>query len=211
MSSGGHLQLAAQKNLMLNAGAEADMSVVKRLFVGVGQGLSVFVRKLGIKLIANQGPVSVQAQNDALSLMARHGLEIASTEDEVRIIAKKKITLNAGGSYIAIDACSIESGTEGDYLIRSAHFERLSATSKDIAVASLPMTVVPPLEFDEQFQIFDEKGKNPLVGMPYRVVSESGKIWEGMTDGQGCTERIRTSKEEVFSLVFGREIVNKNN
>jgi len=141
LTSGGHLQLAAQKNLMLNAGAETDMSVVKRLFVAVGQGLSVFVRKLGIKLIANQGPVSVQAQNDALSLMARHGLEIASTEDEVRIIAKKRITLNAGGSYIAIDACSIESGTEGDCLIKAASFEYLEEPAKQVA----EITSMPPL------------------------------------------------------------------
>jgi len=141
LTSGGHLQLASQKNLMLNAGGEADMSVVKRLFVGVGQGLSVFVRKLGIKLIANQGPVSVQAQNDALSLMARHGLEITSTEDEVRITAKKKITLNAGGSYIAIEACSIESGTEGDCLIKAASFEYLEEPTKQVAET----TSMPPL------------------------------------------------------------------
>lgn len=141
LTSGGHLQLAAQKNLMFNAGAEADMSVVKRLFVGVGQGLSVFVRKLGIKLVANQGPVSIQAQNDALSLMARHGLEIVSTEDEVRIIAKKKITLNAGGSYIAIDACSIELGTEGDCLIKAASFEYLEEPAKQVA----EITLMPPL------------------------------------------------------------------
>ncbi|MND52010.1 Phage-related baseplate assembly protein [compost metagenome] len=142
LTSGGHLQLAAQKNLMFNAGAQADMSVVKRLFVGVGQGLSVFVRKLGIKLIANQGPVSVQAQNDALSLMARHGLEIASTEDEVRITAKKKITLNAGGSYIAIDACSVESGTEGDFLIKSASFEHIEEPTKQpIERVSMPALV----------------------------------------------------------------------
>ncbi|MBT2337751.1 MULTISPECIES: type VI secretion system Vgr family protein, partial [Pseudomonas] len=55
LTSGKHLQLAAQHNLMLNAGGAADLSVVKRLFIGVGQGLSLFVRKLGIKLIANQG------------------------------------------------------------------------------------------------------------------------------------------------------------
>ncbi|MBC2693672.1 DUF2345 domain-containing protein, partial [Pseudomonas kielensis] len=71
LTSGKHLQLAAQNNLMLSAGAQADISVAKRLFMGVGQGLSLFVRKLGIKLIANQGPVSVQAQNDRLQLMAR--------------------------------------------------------------------------------------------------------------------------------------------
>ena len=126
---------------MLNAGGEADVSVVKRLFVGIGQGLSVFVRKLGIKLIANQGPVSIHAQNDILSLIAWHGLEISSTEDEIRITAKKKITLNAGGSYIAMDACSIESGTEGDYLIKAASFEYLEEPAKQV----IDITSMPPL------------------------------------------------------------------
>ncbi|WP_411736463.1 DUF2345 domain-containing protein [Pseudomonas monteilii] len=124
---------------MLNAGGKADVSVVKRLFVGIGQGLSLFVRKLGIKLIANQGPVSIQAQNDTLSLIARDGLEISSTEDEIRITAKKKITLNARGSYIAIDACSIESGTEGDCLIKAASFEYIEEPAKQVAeITSMP-------------------------------------------------------------------------
>ncbi|MGC6373072.1 type VI secretion system Vgr family protein [Pseudomonas sp. S2.OTC.A_B10] len=125
LTSGEHLQLAAQNNLMINAGAEADISVVKRLFIGVGQGVSLFVRKLGIKLIANQGPVKIQAQNDTLELMARHGLSIISTEDEICIVAKKKITLNAGGSYITLDQSSIESGTLGDHNIKAAHFDFL--------------------------------------------------------------------------------------
>ncbi|SMP81107.1 type VI secretion system Vgr family protein, partial [Pseudomonas panipatensis] len=113
LASGKHLQLAARDNLMLNAGAEADISVIKRLFIGVGEGLSLFVRTLGLKLFANQGPVSIQAQNDRLELLARHGLDITSSEDKVRITAKKKITLNAGGSYITLDQNRIECGTLG--------------------------------------------------------------------------------------------------
>ncbi|NVZ85496.1 DUF2345 domain-containing protein, partial [Pseudomonas yamanorum] len=96
----------------------------------VGQGVSLFVRKLGIKLIANQGPVKIQAQNDALELMARHGLSIISTEDEIRIVAKKKITLNAGGSYITLDQSSIESGTVGDHYIKAAHFDFLGPSQQ---------------------------------------------------------------------------------
>ncbi|WP_421668288.1 type VI secretion system Vgr family protein [Pseudomonas sp. ALK-5] len=137
LTSGKHLQLAAQNNLMLNAGGEADLSVVKRLFIGVGQGLSLFVRKLGIKLIANQGPVSVQAQNDTLELMARHGLAITSTEDEIHITAKKKITLNAGGSYITLDPSSIECGTAGDFKIKSAQFDYSGAAQQSLEIPPL--------------------------------------------------------------------------
>ncbi|MGF6098829.1 type VI secretion system Vgr family protein [Pseudomonas sp. 18175] len=138
MTSGQHLQLAAQKNLMINAGAQADISVVKRLFIGVGQGVSLFVRKLGIKLIANQGEVSIQAQNDTLELIARHGLSITSTEDEIHITAKKKITLNGGGSYITLDQSRIESGTQGDHLIKAAYFDFLSSAQQVLDMPQPP-------------------------------------------------------------------------
>ncbi len=137
VTSGAHLQLAAERNLMLNAGNQADVSVVKRLFIGVGEGVSLFVRKLGMKLIANQGAVQVQAQNDRMELIARQGLSITSTEDEIRITASKKITLNAGGTYITLDPSSIESGTQGDYQVKSAHYEYLKTP------ASLPVDMPP--------------------------------------------------------------------
>jgi type VI secretion system secreted protein VgrG len=141
LTSGQHLQLAAQDNLMLNAGGQADLSVVKRLFMGVGQGFSLFVRKLGMKLIANQGPISVQAQNDSLELLARLGLSITSTEDEILITAKKKIALNAGGSYITLDAGGIKNGTEGDYLVKAAHHEFNLAASEPFPLPELPGSV----------------------------------------------------------------------
>ncbi|WP_414457092.1 type VI secretion system Vgr family protein, partial [Enterobacter kobei] len=71
LTSGEHLQVSAGQNLIATAGKNADVSVVKNLFIGVGSALSVFVRKMGIKLIANQGPVQVQAQNDLMGLLAR--------------------------------------------------------------------------------------------------------------------------------------------
>ncbi|HGV1909365.1 TPA: type VI secretion system Vgr family protein, partial [Escherichia coli] len=111
IASGEHLQLAASKNLIANAGNHADIGVVKNMFIGVGQALSVFVRKAGIKLFANKGAISVQAQNDLMELLAQKSIEITSTEDEIKITAKKKITLNGGGSYIRLDACGIEAGT----------------------------------------------------------------------------------------------------
>jgi type VI secretion system secreted protein VgrG len=132
LTSGKHLQLAAQNNLMLNAGSQADISVVKRMFIGVGEGLSVFVRKLGVKLLANHGPVTIQAQNDTLEILARQGLNITSTDDEIHITAKKKIILNAGGSYITMDQCGIESGTVGDYTVKSAHNEYLKEKAKQV-------------------------------------------------------------------------------
>ncbi len=184
LTSGQHLQLAAQNNLMINAGAEADISVVKRLFVGVGQGLSVFVRKLGIKLIANQGPVKIQAQNDTLELMARQGLEIISTEDEIRIVAKKKITLNAGGSYITLDRSRIESGTVGDHYIKAAHFDFLGPASLKAAHPEYPQSFSKQLLRFSLSQTPNAPGKG-WAGMPYTLFADGALLKEGVLDKAG--------------------------
>ncbi|WP_337264493.1 MULTISPECIES: type VI secretion system Vgr family protein [unclassified Serratia (in: enterobacteria)] len=145
VTSGEHLQLAAAQNLMVNAGNQADIGVVKNLFVGVGQAFSLFVRKLGMKLIANQGPISVQAQNDQMELLARKAINITSTEDEICITAKKKITLNAGGTYITLDANKIESGTAGDYLIKSASFAYTGPATQSGETPVMPMKAADPI------------------------------------------------------------------
>ncbi|CAM3775666.1 putative type VI secretion system protein VgrGA [Pseudomonas reidholzensis] len=181
LTSGKHLQLAAQGNLMLNAGGEADLSVVKRLFVGVGQGLSLFVRKLGIKLIANQGPVTVQAQNDSLSLMARQGLEITSTEDQVFITAKQKITLNAGGSYITLDANGIESGTEGDYNVKAAMFDYSGPASMTASFLEYPQSLSAQV-FRLRVPSAHEAAGQSWAGMPYKLYADGALLKEGVLD-----------------------------
>jgi type VI secretion system secreted protein VgrG len=110
----------------------------------VGNALSVFVRKLGIKLIANQGPVQLQAQNDLLELLARREISIVSTEDEIKIIAKKKITLNGGGSYITLDANAIESATAGDYRTQAGQYVRLEQASNPEEFPSLAVIKKEP-------------------------------------------------------------------
>ncbi|MBU3891401.1 type VI secretion system tip protein VgrG [Serratia rubidaea] len=148
LSSGEQLQLSAGSNLIATAGKHADISVVKNLFVGVGNALSVFVRKLGIKLIANQGPVQVQAQNDLMALLARKEINIISTEDEIKIVAQKKITLNGGGSYIRLDANAIELATLGDYRTKAGHYDRQEKSNYPAEFPSVaPETAEPPRTF----------------------------------------------------------------
>lgn len=200
VTSGEHLQLSASQNLMATAGNNADISVVKKLFVGVGAQLSVFVRKLGMKLIANQGPVMVQAQNDTMELLARKGISIVSTEDEIQITAAKSITLNAGGSYITLDGGRIELATIGDYNTRAGRYGRHDAAS-DLKNIATPPGKVSDL-FNEQFRITEADKVTPCAGVPYTISSASGQVWEGITDKDGMTERVVTRIAEKLSLKF---------
>jgi len=186
ISSGKHLQLTANRNLMINAGADADMGVMKRLFIGVGEGLSLFVRKMGMKLISNQGPVTIQAQNDQLQLLARKDLEIVSTDDEIHIIAKKKIIINAGGSYLTLDPCRIELGTNGDFEVKAADFMYSGPASMK---ADHPD--YPPLQSNVRQSLNLKIMQSPnaqgssWAGMPYTLYADGAPLKKGVLDEKG--------------------------
>ncbi len=146
LSSGEHLQMSTSDNLIATAGKNTDVSVAKNFFIGVGNTLSIFVRKLGMKLIANQGSITVQAQNDLMELLARKAITITSTEDEIKITAKKRITLNAGGSYITLDENRIESGTAGEYLTKAGYYGRLDKAKLPTEFPALAAKAKPPTQ-----------------------------------------------------------------
>ncbi|MBA8574543.1 type VI secretion system tip protein VgrG [Escherichia coli] len=198
IASGEHLQLAASKNVIANAGNNADIGVVKNMFIGVGQALSVFVRKAGIKLFANKGAVSVQAQNDLMELLAQKSIEITSTEDEIKITAKKKITLNGGGSYIRLDACGIEAGTPGEYNVKAGYYGRKPKAKLTPELMAFP--VIKSEDFNQSFILLDENTGQPLINWPYELELESGLKMSGITDENGNTELISSDKEEVVNI-----------
>ena len=177
---------------------------MKNLFIGVGSALSVFVRKLGIRLIANQGPVQVQAQNDLMELLARKEISIVSTEDEIRILAKKKITLNGGGSYITLDANAIEAATLGDYRTRAGFYDRQQMANKPEDFPSIAPVASEPVSSDSKPQenpdnaedaccwseapgpasyfLFLTRSHNMIISPPFlrnRTASQSDADWTG--------------------------------
>ncbi|WP_044060877.1 type VI secretion system Vgr family protein [Escherichia coli] len=203
IASGEHLQLAASKNLIANAGNHADIGVVKNMFIGVGQALSVFVRKAGIKLFANKGAISVQAQNDLMELLAQKSIEITSTEDEIKITAKKKITLNGGGSYIRLDACGIEAGTPGEYNVKAGYYGRKPKAKLTPELMAFP--VIESGEFNAKFLFTDDDGL-PYANTKYIACFSDGTQKEGITDENWYTENFNTDSKQTIDV----RLLNQN-
>ncbi|ECI6680387.1 type VI secretion system tip protein VgrG [Salmonella enterica subsp. enterica] len=197
VASGEHLQLAASKNLIANAGNHADIGVVKNMFIGVGQALSVFVRKAGIKLFANKGAISVQAQNDLMELLAKKSIEITSTEDEIKITAKKKITINGGGSYIRLDACGIEAGTPGEYNVKAGYYGRKPQAKLEPKLMAFPE--IEAKEFNAKF-IFTDDDDIPYANTKYVAYFPDGTQKEGITDEEGQTEVFLSNSEDEVKV-----------
>ncbi|WP_346827799.1 type VI secretion system Vgr family protein [Serratia inhibens] len=206
LTSGQHLQVSAGQNLIATAGKNADVSVVKNLFIGVGNALSVFVRKLGIKLIANQGPVIVQAQNDTMELLARKGISIVSTEDEIKIIAKKKLTLNGGGSYITLDVHAIESATLGDFRTRAGHYARQTRAQHKPDISPLA-NAIDDGSHNIRYLCADDNG-TPMLNTPYRAFLADGSVLEGVSDGEGYTKLFTSAQTQDVLLHMMPGVIN---
>ncbi|WP_186003843.1 DUF2345 domain-containing protein, partial [Yersinia pseudotuberculosis] len=166
-------------------------------FIGVGNTLSIFVRKLGMKLIANQGPITVQAQNDLMELLARKAITITSTEDEIKITAKKKITLNAGGSYITLDENRIESGTAGEYLTKAGYYGRQEKAKQVVAMPEFQL--IPGGKHNLQF-LFTDDDNVPYSNTPYIAYLVDGREIKGVTDAKGNTEKFVTDEEQNIKI-----------
>ncbi|MEX3985203.1 type VI secretion system Vgr family protein [Paraburkholderia sp. EG287A] len=140
LASGTDLQLSADNHLIATAGGNADIGVVKRFTVAAGELVSIFARKLGLKLYAARGKVEVQAQSDEMHLTSDKDMWMTSANGRVTIEAKSELLLKCGGSYVRISSTGIEDGTQGKRKIKSAAFSRQGPASLP---GDLPVLPVP--------------------------------------------------------------------
>ncbi|EGT5207579.1 TPA: type VI secretion system tip protein VgrG [Cronobacter sakazakii] len=116
-TSGEHMQLAAAKNVAINAGGDISVGVMGNMTALAGDKLGLFAHTGPLSLKSGEGPIGMQTQNGRMSLAAQKRLTMTSTCD-VSFAGKKRITLIGGGSYLKIEQGKIEYGTTGVYLRR---------------------------------------------------------------------------------------------
>ncbi len=121
-TSGEHVQLTAGQNVMINAGRHLDLGAMKNISVAAEESLGLFVHKVGMKLIAGQGDMVIQAQHNTMALSAEKQISITSTEDEIIISTPKTLTLNGGGSYLKLSENGIEHGSQGNMVMKVAKY-----------------------------------------------------------------------------------------
>ncbi|KGC70227.1 Rhs element Vgr family protein [Burkholderia pseudomallei] len=197
--SNSSVQLAARNNISAVAGKSLEVSVIKKLSVAAGEVISFFSQKLGIKLFAGRGPVDIQAQSDAMTLMADKDLTVSSVNGKVRIQGQQEIVLESGGAYIRIADGNVTIGGPGDLILKVITMQKQGAGSLNDALNGMPK---PGGLYDEQFTLRDEHTGEVLAHMPYRIETPSGLV-EGITDAAGRTSRIYSDKAQVLKIFKG--------
>ncbi|MND19787.1 Phage-related baseplate assembly protein [compost metagenome] len=123
------VQLSAGENMIVTAGQNADFSIAKKFTLAVGNALSLFAHKLGIKMYASEGKVDIQAQSDALNLFAKQQLSVASSDNSVVVSAKKEVLLTCGGSFLRLSDAGVEIGTAKNVTLKCIAIQQQPASA----------------------------------------------------------------------------------
>jgi type VI secretion system secreted protein VgrG len=84
----------------------------------------------GIKLYAAAGKVDIQAQSDALNLLAHKDMQISSQEGKVVISAKTELLLESGGAWVQLKDGNITLGGSGNVSVKCGTLEKLGPASQ---------------------------------------------------------------------------------
>lgn len=124
-----HIQHSSNGNQIYTAAGNTEISSLKRMVLFAKKKMVLFAHELGMKLVSAAGKIEIQAQTGEVDIIAQKGLNITSSNDEIIISAKKKITLQSGSSYITIEGSQIEHGTSGDFNVKSSNLQYMDAAT----------------------------------------------------------------------------------
>ncbi|MEQ1345529.1 type VI secretion system Vgr family protein [Acinetobacter seifertii] len=175
-----HISADAQINQI--AGDSINISTQKNVIAHAQNRLSLFAVQSGLKAVAAQGKVEIQAQSDALDVLANKGITISSTEDRIEISSPKEIVITGASSQITLNGSGIFPKTGGKFQVNAGQHVFQGGASASVK-SSLPP---PPKRAQGVLELLHDYSHGAFVkGAGYTVTDNLGKVINGKLDDKG--------------------------
>ena len=208
VSSHEDIYLSADGQISQSAGESINLSTQKSLIAHASDKISLFAAQDGLRAYAGKGKIEIQAQGDALDVIARKGIQIISTEEQIEIKANKKIVLTAGGSQIEISGAGVLPTTAGKFEVKAGQHQFLGGGRIEDSFMILPD--LRSKKFHRRFLFHDEISSQPLSYYKYRVKNKTtNEILQGITNIDGLTEIITTTEDTDLEVLIGNDEVDE--
>jgi uncharacterized protein (DUF2345 family) len=200
--AGQNLQMTVQQDLHISAGE--TVSTVS------GEHTALFAQEGPIKVIAANGPVSLQANTGELELLADQAITITATDNRIDVLAQQKVVLQAGNSAITLEGGDITFSCPGTFTVKAGQHPFLGGASDAAAVPALPdqtFAFTDSLRFAVEgadvlagdlgwtnlpFKIVDQDNKEVAAG----TVGEDGRLPRVMSEGLGRTLTLQVGEDK---------------
>lgn len=173
--AGGHLHATTRKDL--HASAAHTFSAT------VGEGASWFSHAGGIKSIAAAGSQTIQAHTDAMEILADQSVTVTSSNDEIHVLAKDRIVLQAGQSSVTLEGADITFACPGTFSVKGAGHAFEGPAKEQAKLPHLPSRQAEMQNWIEISHL-DAEG-TAFAGQGYRIIFDGNQVIEGKLDGNG--------------------------
>ncbi|WP_419690053.1 type VI secretion system Vgr family protein [Burkholderia theae] len=177
--AGENVDQVAQQHMQLVSG--------QRLSASAGQGIHLFGRGKGVVAIAGEGPVTLQAQQDNLSAVAKQGVQITATDGEVVISGKSIRLIAEDGSYMKIGG-GIQGGSNDAFTMHTGGHDFLDPATDHVTPPTFNQAGT-----DQKFRlrhpaVDGDTTVHAVPNRPYKITLNSGKVIKGVSDHEGLTQ-----------------------
>ena len=194
------VSVAAGKDVNISTRAGLNLSAMKNIVVGAADTLSLFAHTLGIKLFAARGKVQIQAQSDAMELIAAKNMQLTSASGTLTANAAQGVVLSGGGSaYIKVLGDNVEIGGAGHLILKIIEVQKSGP-----GALTLPLPTFQQIDshHDEKFILSDQLTGRPLAQRPYRIQLDNGHIVDGETNEKGETSLTKNDVAQGLTLTL---------
>ncbi|EPH0069477.1 type VI secretion system Vgr family protein [Acinetobacter baumannii] len=182
LSSSEDIHISADAQINQIAGDSINISTQKNVIAHAQNRLSLFAAQSGLKAVAAQGKVEIQAQADALDILSKLGITISSTDDKVIISSPKEVKITGGSSQITLNGSGIFPKTGGKFQVNAGQHLFQGGASASVQ-SNLPP---PPKSTQGVLELFHEYAHGAFVkGAGYTVSDNLGKVVNGKLDDKG--------------------------
>ncbi|PTV50672.1 type VI secretion system Vgr family protein [Acinetobacter seifertii] len=178
-----HISADAQINQV--AGDSINISTQKNVIAHAQNKISLFAAQSGLKAVAAQGKVEIQAQADALDVLSKLGITISSTDDKVIISSPKEVKITGGSSQITLNGSGIFPKTGGKFQVNAGQHLFMGGASADASAPELPKA--KPMQGALEL-LRSYGGDNFFKQNSYKVIDSLGKQITGKLDGNGFAQ-----------------------
>lgn len=184
------VMIGAGRNLELAAEKDAHVSINQQLHLVSGNTMSLFAATGGIKQIANQNDVHIQAQNGSFIAESKDTTRL-TTAGHMTLVAKERLTLTCGGSYITLTESGIEFGALKAEV-------RMPLNVSGPATYSEQVNSWGDVKFDQRVRIM--RAGTPIANYRYQLVRKDGSRIQGISDEEGWTTIQKSEVPEDFTI-----------
>ena len=175
------IHISADSQINQIAGDSINLSTQKNLIAHAQNKLSLFATQGGIKAIAAQSKVEIQAQSDALDVFAKLGITISSTDDKVVISSPKEVVITGGSSQIALNNSGIFPKTGGKFEVNAGQHVFKPGAHINTSQQSLKSNNAKGV-----LELFNSYIHGEAIKQgKFKVVDVKGKEYQGVLDDKG--------------------------